>query len=348
MTGEIASCTRLALDGAALIHNWQLLDGMSGPAVATGAAVKADAYGLGAVEVVRRLQAAGCKDFFVANWREAQAVEPLLTDGTSLAVLNGIRPADMDHARQARARPVLNSPEQLALWRPTGRPCDIMLDSGMSRLGFSPAAALAADWSGLTVETLHSHLASGDEDVTQNADQLRIFREIAPQVPARRRALANSAGIALGGEYHFDLTRPGIALYGGIVRSELSNLRQVVAPQAEILQIRDVSPGARIGYNGTFVAERDMRVAIVGMGYADGYFRGFSGCGEFDAGGRSVPVVGRVSMDLIAIDITTIPDAAPGDWLTARFDLPWASSISGMSQYELLTGLGDRFDRVWR
>ena len=328
---------RLRLDGDALVANWRWLARMSGSA-ACGAAVKADGYGLGAREVVARLAKAGCRDFFVATWDEAAALGSL-PEGCVLSVLHGVRAEDMAAAVTSAARPVLNTLEQVARWRPTGRPCDVMIDTGMNRLGLSPAD----DLSGLTIETLMSHLACADEVSPMNAAQRATFASV--EAPARRRSLANSAGICLGDGYAFDLTRPGLALYGGIPRREAAgHIAQVAFPEAQVVQRRRVSAGDSVGYGASWVATRDTDVAILNIGYADGYLRSFAGkgsCGE----GRFA-VLGRVSMDLIAIDVTGT-DIGEGAWVAVDYDLPRTAEVSGLSQYELLTGLGQRLVRRW-
>ena len=333
----MTSPLRLRLDGDALVANWRWLARMSG-AAACGAAVKADGYGLGAREVVARLAKAGCRDFFVATWDEAVALGPL-PEACVLSVLHGVRAEDMGVATKSAARPVLNSPEQVARWRPTRRPCDVMIDTGMNRLGLSPAD----DVSGLAIETLMSHLACADEDSPMNAAQRAQFATI--DAPARRRSLANSAGICLGQGYAFDLTRPGLALYGGVPRAEAAgHIAQVAFPEAQVVQRRRVHAGDSVGYGASWVATRDTEVAILNIGYADGYLRSFAGkgrCGE----GRFA-LLGRVSMDLIAIDVTGT-NIAEGDWVAIDYDLPSAAAASGLSQYELLTGLGGRFKRRW-
>jgi alanine racemase len=165
-------------------------------------------------------------------------------------------------------------------------------------------------------------------------------------MPHARASLANSAGIALGSAYHGDLTRPGIALYGGVPRAEMASvLRQVVRPEAAILQVREVSAGETIGYNATFTAPAPMRVGTIALGYADGYLRCWSGKGRFMAGGQELPVLGRVSMDLTVVDLTRAPEVGEGDWVTADYALPESSIATGLSQYELLTLLGRRFGR---
>ncbi len=337
---------RLTVDGEALVSNWQWLASRSG-AAACGAAVKADAYGLGAREAVKRLQAAGCRDFFVTNWAEAHALSPW-PDDAALSVLHGVLPGDMEAALKSPARPVLNSAGQVARWRETGRPCDLMVDTGMNRLGVSAAEIAEGLLDGLRIETVMSHLACADEDVPMNERQLRAFAEIVERVPARRRSLANSAGICLGGDYLFDLTRPGIALYGGIPRPEaVGNIRQVARVEAQIVQRRLVAAGDVIGYNATFVAGRPHELAILNLGYADGYLRGFSGTGRARIGGGFAPVVGRVSMDLTAICVDDAPTLEEGDWVEFDYDLPSASAQSGLSQYELMTTLGPRLRRRW-
>ncbi|WP_129791135.1 alanine racemase [Sphingosinicella sp. CPCC 101087] len=338
---------RLILDGDALVSNWKWLAGRGGGA-ACGAAVKADGYALGAREVVKRLQQAGCRDFFVTTWAEAEALASLPQD-VSLSVLHGVGPRDGPAAQRSRARPVLNSPEQVARWRETGRPCDVMVDTGINRLGISPSDVASGLLEGLRIETLMSHLASADEDVPTNEAQRRAFADLASGVAARRLSLANSAGICLGSDFGFDLTRPGIALYGGVPRPEAAgHIRQVVRVEAEIVQRRRVEAGDRVGYNATFVAECRHEIAILNIGYADGYLRGFSGTGRARVGDGFVPVVGRVSMDLTAICIDGAPELAEGDWIELDYDLPTASAQSGLSQYELLTALGSRFERIWK
>jgi alanine racemase len=336
---------RLRLDGAALTDNWRTLAAMSGRA-ACGAAIKADGYGLGASEVVRRLAAAGCRDFFVATWGEAEALAP---SGVSLAVLHGVREDDLPAALSGIARPVLNTALQVVRWKAAGGgACDVMVDTGMNRLGVSVGEITAGLLDGLTINTLMSHLASADEDVALNEAQRGAFAALAGKTGASRMSLANSAGIALGAGYAFDLTRPGIALYGGVPRQELEGrIRQVVTPEAQILQRRLVPAGGVVGYNATWTAPAPTEVAILNLGYADGYWRGFSNKGVARAGDRALPVIGRVSMDLTAIDVTAAPELTEGDWVTIDYALPEASAISGMSQYELLTGMGRRYDRVW-
>jgi alanine racemase len=339
---------RLILDGEALAANWRWLRGQGGDA-ACGAAIKADGYGIGADATVVRLLDAGCRDFFVATWAEAQALTPF-GEGVSLSVLHGVRADDIAAAIASSARPTLNSAEMVARWKQAApeRPCDVMIDTGINRLGLTPEEACSGLLDGLTIKTLMSHLACADKpESPMNGAQLRRFAEIAARIPADRYSLANSAGICLGPDYAFGLTRPGLALYGGVPSPVAQgHIRQVVRIEAEILQVRAVGPGQTVGYGATFTATAPTRVAILNLGYADGYMRGFSGGGTARAGDIVFPLAGRVSMDLIAVDIG---NAAIGesDWLEIDYALPEAADRSGLSQYELLTGLGTRYQRRW-
>ena len=339
-----AAPLRLRRDADALVANWRTLARLSGSA-ACGAAIKADGYGLGAGWVATTLADAGCRDFFVATWGEAAALAPLGLP--SVAVLHGVRDEDMELALSGIATPVLNSSAQVARWRNAGGgACHVMLDTGMNRLGLGDDDLAAGALDGLAIDTLMSHLASADEDGPQSGDQRGRFVAMAAKVTARRLSLASSAGIALGPDYAFDLTRPGLALYGGVPRPEfIGSIVQVAWPEAQVLQRRTVRAGEPVGYNATWTAPADTEVAILNYGYADGYFRGFSGRGAALIGDAVLPLLGRVSMDLIAIDVTG-HEVAEGDWLTIDFDLPRAAAQSGMSQYELLTGLGGRFERI--
>jgi alanine racemase len=336
---------RLTIDRSAIQANWRWLQERAG--TVAGAAVKADGYGLGAPQVAAALLEAGCRDFFVSTWFEAEQLGGL-PDGTSLIVLHGVGADDVDAVLRSSARPCLNSVEQVARWKEIApdRPCDVMVDTGMNRLGLRPTEIDALD--GLTIETLHSHLACADDDSPMNGMQLERFRAVASVIPARRYSIANSAGICLGRDYSFDLVRPGLSLYGGVQRPEAEGqIRQVARVEAQIVQRRRIPEGETCGYGATYRATQDTEAAILNVGYADGYLRGFSSHGSAFAGEFALPVLGRVSMDLIAVGVDAAPRLREGDWVEIDYDLPSASKQSGLSQYELLTTLGSRFERRW-
>jgi len=336
---------RLTVDRSAIRSNWRWLQDRAG--ATAGAAVKADGYGLGARETTEALLEGGCRDFFVSTWSEAESLGNLSQDA-SLVVLHGVGPDDAEAALRLPARPCLNTAEQIARWKEIapGRPCDVMVDTGMNRLGLRPAEIGTLD--GLAIDTLHSHLACADEETAMNAMQLERFRAVASAVSARRYSFANSAGICLGRDYSFDLVRPGLSLYGGVPREEAEgHIRQVARVEAQIVQRRTIPPGESCGYGATFIAQDQTEAAVLNIGYADGYLRGFSSHGSAFAGEFALPVLGRVSMDLIAVGCDAAPHLREGDWVEIDYDLPSASKQSGLSQYELLTTLGDRFERRW-
>ena len=336
---------RLTVDRSAIQSNWRWLQEKAG--VPAGAAVKADGYGLGARETTEALIEAGCRDFFVSTWAEAEALGNL-PENVSLLVLHGVGPNDGEAALRLAARPCLNTVEQVGRWKEIAprRACDVMIDTGMNRLGLRPTEIGVLD--GLAVDTLHSHLACADEDDPLNEMQLERFRAVTSVVPAKRYSFANSAGICLGRDYSFDLVRPGLSLYGGVPRPEAEgNIRQVARVEAQIVQRRTIPEGESCGYGATFTAREDTEAAILNIGYADGYLRGFSSRGSAFAGEYALPVLGRVSMDLLAVGVDSAPQLSEGDWVEIDYDLPSASKQSGLSQYELLTTLASRFERRW-
>jgi len=340
------SALRLDIDREALAGNWRALDRLSGKASA-GAAVKADGYGLGAKDVVAVLREAGCRDFFVAHWSELTGLAAL-ADPAMLSVLHGpMTTADAAYAKALGVKPVINSVDQARRWLEAGGgPCDLMVDTGINRLGLPLGHIGDEAIARLDIDVLMSHLASADEDVALNEIQLRRWQGVSSSIRHRRTSLANSAGIALGAAFHGNLTRPGLSLYGGIPREELRpHIHPVVRPMAAIIQVRDIAAGDSVGYNATFTACRPMRVGTIALGYADGYLRCWSGKGTFLSQGRSLPTLGRVSMDMTVIDLTAVDDVREGDWVEAGYDLTSSAAATGLSQYELLTLLGKRFGR---
>ncbi|MWV28018.1 alanine racemase [Erythrobacter sp. GH3-10] len=337
---------RLRIDTDALAANWRALDRLSGSAEA-GAAVKADGYGLGIDHVMPALLSAGARHFFVAHWSEVPDVLRH-TDGATIAVLHGVtNESEANYAKATGAIPVLNSLHQAQIWLESGGgPCHLMVDSGINRLGVEPDQLGNPLLQRLEIDTLLSHLASADEDSEQNARQQGIFRQAIPQFNTRKLSLANSAGIALGSDYHFDITRPGLSLYGGVPRAELSeHIQQVAYLEAAVLQLRDLSAGDAVGYNATWRAERSTRVAVLSLGYADGFLRSWGAEGALQHNGQRLPILGRVSMDMVIVDCSDV-EVQEGDFCQVIYGLPQASKIAELSQYELLTVLGSRFDRV--
>ena len=336
----------LRIDTEALAHNWRTMDHLSGAGRA-GAAVKADAYGIGIDIAVPVLVEAGARDFFVAHWSE---VPPLLAHvpAQSISVLHGpLTQAEAAFAAETGVRPVINSLHQARVWRNAGGgPCHLMVDTGINRLGLPLDALGESVLDDLEIEVLMSHLASADEDRRQNALQLTRFHHAMTARPARAHSLANSAGVALGEDYTFELTRPGLALYGGIPRRELAGrIEQVVYLRAQVLQVRDLDRGERVGYNATYTVGTPIRAATVSLGYADGFMRSWSGQSAFRFEGASLPQIGRVSMDMVVLDASAAPGIRAGDWVEIPYSLPEAEKQSGLSQYELLTSLGNRFAR---
>jgi alanine racemase len=332
----------------ALAHNWRWFAEKAGPA-RCGAAVKANGYGVGAKGVAARLAREGCRDFFVATWREAVQLGDL-PEGVQLSVLHGVQASDMARAVNMNVKPVLCTPGQVGRWREAAawRPCDVMLDTGMNRLGLSLEQAASGLLAGLNIDTVHSHLSCADEpDHPMNRRQLVEFRGLSDKVPHRRLALANSAGVCLGADYGFDLVRPGLGLYGGVPHPAAKGMLQPVAGmQAKVVQVRDVPVGGAVGYNATFVAKKPTRVAILNLGYADGLPRSIAELAHARVGEIGCPILGRISMDLTAIDISAVPYLREEEWVDIVFDLAAAARVCGLSQYELLTGLGGRFDRM--
>ncbi len=334
---------RLRLDGIALAQNYRRLRELAGvPAIP---AVKADGYGLGARDVVRRLEAADAPGFAVATWPEAVA---LGRPDLELLVLHGFT-ASVAEAAAAfpRARPVLNTAAQIAAWASAfpGRTADLMVDTGMNRLGIAPAdvaAALAA----VPVHTIHSHLACADDPGHPlTLRQHETFRTVVAATPGHAHALANSAGIHWGRDFSFSAVRPGLGLFGGRPHPAAQSHR-VVTPEAQVIQVRTVPAGQTVGYGATWTARADSRIATVNIGYADGIPRAVAPYLHLVAGSTRMPVAGIISMDMLAVDATGA-DVAEGDWLQLDWDLPALADAIGSSQFELLVRLGPRFDRVW-
>ena len=345
---EPAATARLQIDLSALVKNWKTLNKLSGCA---GAAVKANAYGLGAPEITKSLYEAGCRDFFVANWNEANQLKHIIPQ-YMISVLNGIDKDNIEFARAHHFKPVLNTPSQIMMWREIGGGlCDVMLDSGINRLGVGKDQFDSSLFDGLDIDIAMSHLASADEDIAQNEAQRKLYNEMHKAINCKRYSLANSAAIMLGADYHYDVTRPGIALYGGVTHDKLEPLiLPVIKIKCKILQTRIIRKGQGVGYNATFICPEDMMVATASLGYADGYKRALSGTELIHNGyaifhNRKLPIIGRISMDLVTIDIRESSDISEDDWVNIEFNICRLSKLTAISQYELLTNLGNRYDR---
>jgi len=355
---------RLAIDLGALADNWRAMAGRAEGAF-TAAVVKGDAYGIGIPFAVSALAAAGCGTFFVALPEEGLRVRAV-APAAIVYVLGGLIGDAADYVA-ADLRPVLNSVPEIEEWaavRGAGATTSAALhvDTGMNRLGVSLDAcrALAARpgvAEGLGLALLMSHLACADSPGHPlNRRQLAAFLEARSTLPDLPASLANSAGVFLGGDYRFDLVRPGIALYGGRAVNDGANpMRPVVTLEARILQVRDVPAGGTVGYGAAETLSRDSRIAVVGVGYADGYVRG-AGAADGRPGasafvrGQRVPLAGRVSMDLLALDVTDVPDVRRGDWAElfgANIAVDDVAAHAGTIGYEYLTGLGARYARTY-
>jgi alanine racemase len=354
---------RLTIDLAALRANWRALVKRSGSA-ATGAVVKADAYGLGIEPVVRALAREGCDTFFVALIEEGLRVRSVAPDA-AIYVLNGLYSGATALYAAGDLRPILGSMAEVEEWAAVtvaGKPhAAIHVDTGMNRLGLTLAQAriLAGRTDLLKAirpALVMSHLAcSDDPDNRMNPAQLERFREVGSLFPGVAASLANSGGILMGRDYHFDLTRPGIALYGGRASMVMPPLSPVVTLQARVILLRDADAGDTIGYGATETLKRRSRIAVLSAGYADGFHR-LAGSSDSRPGarvhirGKFAPLVGRVSMDLMTADVTAVPDVQRGDWAELfgpHVPVDEAAGHAGTIGYEFLTGLGKRYERVY-
>ena len=339
---------KLSIDLDALRGNWRALNDMTG--CETAAVVKADGYGLGAARVARALAREGARRFFVAIAEEGASLREALGPGPEICVFSGHMSGDTDMINDLSLTPMINSIDQMLrhVEALPGAPFGIQLDSGMNRLGMEPG-----EWSALREIALAqnptlimSHLACADEpDHAMNPQQLRAFREMTDGIDAPL-SLAQTGGILLGPEYHFDVTRPGIGVYGGL---PFVDAQPVVTLEFPVIQIRDLEPGETVGYGNTFTATRPTRLATIAGGYADGIHRIMGPKASLFAGETRCPIAGRISMDLIGVDVTDAPEVPDTLELLGRHQsvdtlADWAGTIG----YEILTSLGARYNRVYR
>lgn len=340
----------LTIDLDAIAANWRALDRMSGPGVQTAAVVKADGYGLGVTRVVRALAAAGARRFFVAAAEEGAAVRQALGPGPQISVLSGHMAGDTEMIHDLDLTPMLNSLEQITrhLESLPGHAFGVQLDTGMNRLGvemleWQAVAPILVD---AGPELLMSHLACADEpDHPLNDAQLKAFHAMTDGT-GLPRSLAATGGILLGPRFHFDLTRPGIGLYGG--RPHESAL-PVVTLSLPVIQTREVDTGEAVGYGCTWVAERPSVIATVAAGYADGLPRTLSNRAQLWDGDTACPLIGRVSMDMITVDITDLPETPRElDIIGPNQPVDVLADMAGTIGYELLTALGPRYVRRYQ
>jgi alanine racemase len=361
---------RLTIDLDAIAANWRALDALSAPNVDTAAVVKADAYGCGAAQVGTALAKAGVRTFFVALPEEGAELRQALGPSSTIYILGGYAPPSPPHTTQSplpaggrvregaspagqlyqahTLRPVLNSATQATAWfrdHPSA-PCAIQLDTGMNRLGMEAAEFTSLGSLPSSVQLVMSHLACADEPGhPQNAAQLGEFTRLTNAIPNIPRSLCATAGVLLDPAYHFAMSRIGIGLYGGW---PFTAAHRVVSLDLPIIQIRDLAPGETVGYGATWRAERPTRIATLSGGYADGLIRALSGGATGYIDGQPLPFAGRVSMDLITIDVTDCPAAAPGSMveiLGPNQDIDDLATAAGTIGHEILTSLGSRYRR---
>jgi alanine racemase len=351
----------LEIDLDAVAANWRRLGAEVGPSVRCAAVVKADSYGLGMERVAPALAAAGCRLFFVATLDEGLTLRRRLPEA-EIAVFNGLVPGAADAFIESRLMPVLNDLGQIARWRAeaSGALAMLHVDTGMARLGLPPQelTVLAAEperLAGVTLAGILSHLACADEAAHPlNAAQRDAFAAALAALPKAPASLAASSGSFLGPSYRFDFVRPGAALYGVNPTPGRPNpMRQVVHLKGRILQTRDVDRGMTVGYGAAHRMDRPGRIATIAVGYADGWLRAASHRGSARIADRRAPVIGRISMDLLTLDVTGIAPrlTEPGsfvDLLDDEYGVDEAAAAAGTIGYEILTALGRRYARVYR
>lgn len=359
----------LTIDLAAIQENWRRLSRWSAPAEC-GAAVKGDAYGLGVGPVATALWNAGCRTFFVARPTEGGELRAILPREAIVYILDGLFPGQSEFYAREDLRPALISRDEALEWIAFGTvygralPCALHVDTGINRLGLSVEEFEALTREHEVLDRLNltlvmSHLACADEPPhALNGLQCERFAEVRRTLPKVPASFANSSGIFLGAEFRCDLVRPGIALYGGNpVQPQPNPMLPVVHLAAAVLQLRDVQPGEPVGYGATWTAERPSRIAVIAAGYKDGVSRALgSGAdrepAEVCLGGRRCPIVGRISMDMLAIDVTGVPShlcrrGAKAEIIGPAITIDEVAERAGTISYELLTRLGQRFTRVY-
>jgi alanine racemase len=346
---------RLLVDLEALAANYRVFRSAARASAraSVGGVLKANGYGIGAERALTELQRLGCTSFFVATLDEGLALSSFLQPGDELFVFEGVDAASAMEFVRTGLIPVLNDPEQLAVWQAyPGQPAALHFDTGMCRLGF-PLGTDSRIFAGMNIVLVMTHLACADEPGhPQNARQATRFAQIAAEFPGIRTSIGNSAGWLTGPPLQGDLGRPGIGLYGGNPFVDRpSPVLPVASLQGRVLQLRTLVRGDSVGYGATWVAEQETRIAAVGLGYADGLPRRLSGVGEMALvdGGHRCPILGRISMDTTVIDVSGVPRVRTGDWVEGfgvHIGVDEAAQRAGTVDYELLTGVGARVPRV--
>ena len=337
----------LSIDLGAVVRNWQTLDALS--AGETGAVVKANGYGLDAAKIATTLARAGARSFFVATAHEGLSLRDALGPGPGIYVFSGHMQGDTDPIRAGELTPLLNSIDQMLRHVESlpGHRFGLQLDSGMNRLGMEPAEWFVVRDIALAQqpELIMSHLACADEPShPMNAQQLETFREMTDGINAPR-SLAATGGTLLGAAYHFDMTRPGVGLYGGL---PFADAAPVVTLDLPIIQVREVEAGETVGYGNSWVAPRNSQIATVTGGYADGIIRAMGSKATLYAGDAPCPVVGRISMDLITADVSDLAELPETLQLMGKHQsIDAVAGAANTIGYEILTSLGSRYNRVF-
>lgn len=356
MTKRGPDAPRLDIDLDAVRRNFRRVRALA-PNAEPWPVVKANAYGVGAREVVQVLRREGARAYFSATLGEAETLRDAAA-GAPIYLLNGLPAGTARDVAALGARPVINSRAQLREWLTVAkeRPCALQLDTGINRTGMPQAEFDAAMGAGeiaaLKLDLFMSHLACADEQAhPMNEAQLARFLSQAARLPGIRLSLSASAGTTLPSRFHLDVTRPGVGLYGGNPLSGAKNpFEPVLLLSAPVLQLRDIKPGETVGYSGTFTAQRPTRIATIAIGYADGMPRALSNKGVAMIEGVRVPYVGRVSMDLITLDVTDVPGCAVGsavELLNHQYTVDDMAEAAETPPYEVLNRLGWRYQRVW-
>ncbi|MCY4128499.1 MAG: alanine racemase [Gammaproteobacteria bacterium] len=344
------SFARVQVDLSALVTNYRLFKSCVEGEV--GAVVKANGYGLGADEVVKRLFEAGCRSFFVATLDEALAIT--MPDSSDIYVFEP--PLDQEGINatvDAGCIPVANDAVQLEFaQKEVQKKIAVHIDTGMERLGISYRSVNMEQLKSANVHLLMTHLACADDpDNPFNVEQVERFQRIACQFSGVRTSIGNSAATLMGERFQGDLARPGIGLYGANPFSKRENPTSIVATcEAQVLSIRDVESGTSVGYGRTYTSEKPTRIAVVGIGYADGVPRVLSNRGNFAFGDKLLPIRGHISMDVTQIDVTSCPDLKIGDWVEffgKNIDCDDVAKSANSLGYEFLTGLGKRVERLY-